>query len=301
MLRAGSSFWLGGVGLVLLGLVGGPGCETVPGIDGPATQPLADGPAPPAWPELVEKYNDRLRYFTQLQARVGVELQWDEYDPDEPEAAPRRRREHGEGKLFYLPPKRTMLTIEKLSKVYLWAGSNAEELWLIDRTRDEKRVAYVQPQTGESSRRLTVDPTALPHVLGLLPLPEGLPESQWPTIEASASRWSFVIPRTAVRVWLNPDTLRPDRLEIASPQGAVLLRATMERSISVETPRVQESDWPVLPQTLAMQVFDDEGTSAGTMTLRITSAHRPTRIRDAWFQLEPLVQALRVGEVIRLD
>ena len=145
-------------------------CAAPDGVDDPP--PLAAPLPGVSYAEAARRYNQHVLGLKRLWARSVVEVSWIEDDGD-------RRSEQGEGHFVFVPPRRVALSVGKLGKIILWAGSNAERYWLIDNQGDgvayvgkHPTVEVIGPTGGVEMRGpLPFKPDDVPYLLGLRPLP----------------------------------------------------------------------------------------------------------------------------------
>jgi hypothetical protein len=242
----------------------------------------------PTYNELTTQYNQRLDGLDQLWARTDVQLRWREEDGD-------ARREDGDGKLIWRAPTDLVLTVEKVGRVMLWAGADASRYWLFDLIdTDQKTLLWGrQDRVGAAGLPLPVSPQALPHLLGLLPLPPADAVYGDGLVQAARGYWVVRPPGLALRLWIVPETLRPTQVELLDREGSTRVVARLEGSRSVEG-----LESVAVPQTVDIIPVDEEARF--TLILqRVTTGEG--RIRDAMFDLDRLVAAHRPQQMIDLD
>src|SRR5690606_7570193 len=94
--------------------------------------PVQNQASLPTYSELIDRYNARLEGLGRVWASTDVEMRWRD-------AKGKERFEKGDGKFLYVrtdadaaTPDNVAVTVEKLGKTLLWAGSDADRFWLFD-------------------------------------------------------------------------------------------------------------------------------------------------------------------------
>lgn len=208
-----------------------------------------------------------------------------------------------EGHLQYLSPSRFSLTLEKVGELQAALGCNEREYWWIE--VGEVRRARVGEQAKANAERvarlgLPVHPLDLVETLGITPLPAagGGEEVQW-----SEDRKSLVITVAGRmgrrRLWVEPDTFEPSRVELLDSGGKVAVSAVLTKYERVAMP----PGAPSVPR-MATRVEADAYQGQKKLRVRLTlydplvSASRP---KPKSFDLDELLKAYRINNVEHLD
>ncbi len=279
-------------------------CLTLTACHRPDSFTTGDGSISPItaadirYSELARRYNQSVEPFGTLWSRTAIDIEWYEIE----QGGDRNyRSESGEGKFILRRPTDTALTVEKLGKTYLWAGSDRERYWLFDLVDSDNKVAYVGAfaKLGESSRRsfpLPVRPDVVPMLLGLMPLPTPEALGIEPPVDLYNNQYLVELP--GMRLLIDRTTYRPTRVDLTDTQGFSMLTSKLEGAFVVEVEGQSERDWPTMCQKAAVYVAGYESR----LTVSIESATTdPARVRDAMFQFEALHKALKPQTVEQLD
>lgn len=180
------------------------------------------GPVPAAHAMTAQafaaRYNANAAKLDRLYARTGVALTWREMRKD---GSTKDRKESGDGKVIFAAPASTVVTVEKLGKWYLWAGSDGKRYWLFDRTQDSL-VLSIGRLDGPAARRgflgLPVRPQDMPALLGLAAL-ELTPEAQLSWCEDPSGHGWYLLEQTNLRLLADPATCQPVRIELTNAAG----------------------------------------------------------------------------------
>ncbi|MEM6391866.1 MAG: hypothetical protein AAF797_03750 [Planctomycetota bacterium] len=282
------------VGLVLLFVVGGVGCrKAADPFAAPVIRPI---PTPadrlPGYAELAERYNATLDRMEPVYAQTIVKVAWVQQDDEGNESV---RRENGEGKLVVDGPKRTLLTVEKVGKIFAWAGSNEKRFWLFDLS-DEGRAMVgervVQVGAGPvAGRRLPMglDPAGLPYLLGLA----RLDMQQGGTVERTRRGYAIRPAGLGMRMELDEDTGRPLLVEVLDTAGrrVAVGEMTWDVTTPVERPGVLRRTWPEMWTYASVWAVEERAV----LELKATEAISDRgELRAVWFDFDGLVRALGV-------
>lgn len=259
-----------------------------------APEAVDDEPLPPAEPlpavsyrEAASRYNRHVSGLERLWSRSVVEVSWIEDDGD-------RRSEQGEGHFVFVPPRRVALSVGKLGKTILWAGSNDERYWLIDNQGDG--VAYVGKHptvevvgpSGEAEMRgpLPFKPDDVPFLLGLRPLPLDEHQAEAPAEEATgqeagqataqataqaegqttgravarADHRAYVVtpPGGRVRLHLEPERMLPIRVELYDAEGNLAARSELSEHERLDQVGTPVHTWPMLATEALLRPADPD-------------------------------------------
>ena len=268
-------------GLLPLALVG---CAT------PKTE--FDGATPlPAAEDVLAGQRDAVRGLERFWARTVVQV-------DGADAAGNELSEQANGVLQVIAPTQLAMTFEKLGETYFYLGSNDEMYWWFD-LLSEQRVATIGRHvlaTPEKSASLglPVHPLDLIELLGITPLPDDVKPIGWTidgrVIVEHANRWG------TRRVFYDPDSWLPWRVELLDHQGDVLASADLSRHArTVIQGDALNTPWVAGRLIITAQGFDGE--------VRVSLFEpKNRRIRDVAFDLGRLAEDVyKVNAVRDLD
>lgn len=249
----------------------------------------------PDYAQLVERYNDNLEHLDRLWSRAVVSMRWTDEDD-------RRQFEQGEGHFIYMSPDHVALTVGKVGNVMLWAGSDEQRYWMFDLRDDGIAHHGRHEHVGDPcSRELTlpVQPRAVPHLLGLLPLDESLVGLD-PDIEQIDGYHVVEPPGTRLRLTLHPETTLPVRVDLTDDQGQSVVIALLEDHQFMEVEGVARVASPRIPTRATLHAVGEDAE----LTLNLagmTDGRRFDTIDERVFDLEFLQQRHTPAELIDLD
>ncbi|MEM6750245.1 MAG: hypothetical protein AAF612_07225 [Planctomycetota bacterium] len=297
MRRAAERIVLVIAGALLVSLVAG--CPTTPPPT-PTDELAVPTAPPPSYAELVAVYNRRASNLSSFTAYATVKLDWVERDDD---GELQDRHEFGDARLIFRAPLEVALTVEKVGKLLLWAGSDGERFWVIDAASDDERVAHlgaVRVARTADTDPLRMSAASAPDLLGMRPLPPLVAEP--PVIEAVAGGYRFVRPDDAVRITVSPEDWSPVRVEVLDDAGWPVVRSELSGNVTAKLNQVDPARWPSLPKTATVRPIRPDGEpDSSRMELVIARIDARKAVRDDWFDFDALVNALRVDEVVDLD
>jgi outer membrane lipoprotein-sorting protein len=282
------------------------GCVTMPEPRPPRPAQPADA-ALPAYRDLAARYNQRIEGLPRLWARTVGRIWY----PDEDG---RIRTEQVEGHVQYMAPDRLLLTFDKVGQTYGLMGSNEERYWWMELERERKahigEHARVTPQRIDELN-LPIYPRDVIDLLGITPLPL---ESPMTSITWTADRRAWIVSTPARglgstdelseaaglrRTVVDPQTFEPIRIEILDAQGQLRVASSLSRYETVSVP----GGGPEVPRPrVATEVNVVTADDRTQMRLRASEPEVSTRRpREAVFDLDHLLSAYRVREIISLD
>ncbi|MEM9344987.1 MAG: hypothetical protein AAGB26_00075 [Planctomycetota bacterium] len=260
--------------------------------------------------ELAQQYNAAIEPLTQLWSRTDIEIEWIEVDEDGKRTS---RSESGNGKFimrshFYGPtrssPTETAMTVEKLGKIYLWAGSNRDHYYLFDRVDSDNKTLYIGGyaeavlQDQPKPFPLPIHPNTVPVLLGLEPLVKSqVPWEVEPTIDGYRDQYLLSMPDRGLRMLIDPKTFRPTRVDLTDSNGFSVLTAKLSGRLEVEADQALASP-PLICDKAELYVAGYESR----FTLDFQSATTSGRkIKDQMFDLDALKKALKPDRLVDLD
>lgn len=276
------------------------------GCKGPGSFDTSDGsntpikPADIPYATLAERYNKTVEAVPALWARTDVEVEWYELDSD---GDRRFRSESGGGKFMLRRPSDTALLVEKLGKIYLWAGSDSERYWLFDRVPGSGDTAYLGEfsKLGRPGTRrfpLPVRPDLVPLLLGLLPMPSEAFFDEPPPIDLYQGQYLVDLSPLSIRMLIDPQTFRPTRVDLTDRAGYSVLTAKLKGAFPVEVEGKDEADWPTICEAAEIYVSGVQTR----LTVGVDYATTDTaRLRDAAFSFESISKSLKPETVVPLD
>ncbi len=251
---------------------------------------------PPSFEDVVQVYNERAERLDRVWGRAVVELKYrDEKD--------RRQREQGEGHLQIRQPHEFALSVGKLGETYAWLGCDEERFWFFDRF-DEPRVTVGR---HDNVGRVCAEPLSLPadpaqmiDLMGITPIPL---DSDGRTAWSEDGRWlvvSYVRAGAIERIYLDSETMLPNRIEFLAPDGTVDLVSVLENNSPVE----QGDEGGFYPRMASridiMHVSSEAQVIIHLADLEDGSTGRG-KLRDGAFEFETLVGAFAPRDYHVLD
>ena len=253
----------------------------------------------PGYKQLVQRYNQRVEPLDRLWASTEVHLRWQ--DPDG-----KQHSEHGDGTLIVVRPRQVAMTVGKLGNTIMWAGSNEHGYWLFDKRETGKvffgRYRYIDKPCGRSLP-MPIEPEAVPYLLGTMPL-----ETDIDPAKATVARYNgyFLIepPGLDVRLWLEPDTARPKRVDLLDDAGEKAISAILREYWPVDQADMPRDDWPWLAHETQIYVHGEKATEQADVRIELSNASdgkAGNKINPAVFDFDTLMQKHEPARQIDLD
>ena len=257
------------------------------------------GPVP-AYSEIAQQFNVRAGPLDRLWARTVVRA-WFRDREGKP------HEEQFEGHFQYLRSDRLLLTFDKVGNTYAALGSNEERYWWIEKQQEGGANAYIGDHDKATPERieelgLPVHPLSFVDVLGITPLPDLPEDGKGSTVEWSHDGESLVVSAPGRlgqrRLWLDPQTLLPSRIDLLDSSGSTVLSASLSKYLPVALRTPKEGWFPLAPSVIEatresdglrvrMDLYDPE-----------TGGRRP---KAAAFDLDALLTSFGVNQVVHLD
>ncbi len=267
----------------------------------PAPAPMVNIPrgAPPAYAQVVQTYNARVRRLERLQAGITMVIR-------ARNAQNESINEQVEGNLSVAQPGSVALRMDKVSKTIFRLGSNDTNYWWVDLTKNPK-VATVG--SHEAATPETVQALGIPmHPLDFLEVfaISPLPEPGTPGAEQAAVSWSedgqfvgITLPGRwgQRRFWLDPQTYAPRVIELLDAQGEIAARATITgfQSITVAGDALAR---PLIPKRIDLRLPQNDAL----VIIETHQASNPAqRMRMQVFDLGAVLRSDGVDNVVDVD
>ena len=278
--------------VVLAGIAGVllPACGDLPvkpGDKGVVSNPMTPAPS---YEVIARTQSLRIADLDRLWARATLRMYTIDKNGDTNE-------EEADGHVQYIRDRRLFLAVKKLGETYFQLGSNDTLFWWIDLSDSDHKVALVGEHakaTPKTAARfgLPVHPLDLIDVLCLLPFPDKpvappnwTPDGRYVGVTLQG-RWGHR------RVFLDPKTLVPRKVEAFDGRGALVLSATMSEDEPVKVKGLEKSS-----ATIATEIEIDVPASK---TRAKMSLHDPENRRDgisaSAFDLKALLERYGVKD-----
>jgi len=242
---------------------------------------------------IVEAHNARVSMLDRLWARTSVQVTSTNNRGD-------RLREQGEGHLQIVQPSSIALTLGKMGKTKLYLGSNERVYWWLDLIDADEKVALIGRHdlvTLEKAAMLGVPvyPRDLVHLLGITPLPADRASAglEWD----SQSRAGVRAPTDSGwrRVWFDPFTFEPRRVEMFDSRGNLVLESELDRYDYVTVVGDAHSK-PRIAERADITIPADQTAIKLSLYAPENRAIRPTA-----FDIDRLIKGYRIDLVYDLD
>lgn len=269
----------------------------------------AVNPGPlPSYLVVVQRFNARVEPLDRLWSRTVVRAWFNDREG-------KPQEEQFEGHFQYLRPDQLLLTFDKVGNTYAALGSNQEKYWWLERGTDKGAVAYVGEHSKVTPERvqelgLPVHPLSFVDLLGITPLPDADSDRQ-PRADSETQRtgvaWSadgaaLVITAPGRlgqrRLWLDPQTYLPTRIDLLGADGAPALSATLTNYTAVAV-RVPKGTWSPMVPTVLEAVRQNDGLRVRMDLFEPETAG--SRPKAAAFDLDNLIKIFDIQRVKSLD
>ncbi len=259
-------------------------CQTMPGSDSGAGGGGGEVDAP-SYETIAAGHNDRLDRMTAVYAAGSVDLRWTDDNG--------KHFETGHAKVWFVLPDRTAMDVQKLGERLMWLGSNGSASWMVDFGNDET-VLYLYEATNDADRdpaaRLPIRPHALVQLFGLGRLPVEFPGPS-PAVTYDSQRQAWVVTvreaQQLLRLYFDPDSLLPIRVELLSPDLVVLMHSALplRRYESVQRSGAVPGSQPRFP-TLVDIVYAD-----GSGSVKVAVRNPTDAVKEQYFDLDWIKRA----------
>jgi hypothetical protein len=253
----------------------------------------------PAYAEVANAYNARVRRLERLQAGVSMIVR-------APKENNELTKDQVQGNLSMMLPSSVALRLDAYSKTIFRLGSNEERYWWIDLTKHPK-VAMVGAHSAATPERvsafgLPVHPLDLIEVFAIKPLPEpGTPEAGKAELAWSpdGQQLGLTLPGRwgKRRFWLDPKTYSPGKIELMDEGGQTVVLGTIDgfQQIAVEGDTTVH---PYIPKKLELELPLQEAT----VLIETHDATNPgPRQRVQVFNLQTVLASDGVDKVVDID
>jgi outer membrane lipoprotein-sorting protein len=267
------------------------GCATQ--REEPADPPIVRTELPKA-EDVVTRYNERVRRLERVRGTLSVVIK-------AVNASGKKIDEQVEGNLMISLPKSLALRLDKFGETIFYMGSNDALYWWIEVA--DKPVAVKgrhEFATARSAEALgvPVHPLDLLELLGIITLDESIAADNlaW-SADGRALQVTTPVRWGSRRLWLNPDSLEPERIELLDAEGDVTITSRLSRYT-----RVPVDGDAIVNARMATRY--DILTPDGKTSLAITlpGPQNPGEsMRARAFDFDMLLKAYRVAKTIDLD
>lgn len=272
------------VGLLILTGCAGSGAHT--------DDPIDRGPAL-AYAEVVARYNARVAKLDRARSALSIIIETQDTQG-------KKVNEQADGHLQFVRPSRVALRIDKVGKTIFYLGGDETRFWWLDLARDPK-AALIGTHAGVTRERgaefgLPVHPLDLMLILGVMPLPAEGPDPRWTEKGALLlldlpGRWG------PTRLYLDPGTLDPTRIELADSKGEAAVTASLG-----EYERVMVDGDAISVARMATKIEIRMPASKTRVLLRLHDPENPgDRIRERAFDLQTLLTSYGVERLLDMD
>lgn len=294
--RVGSRMTLGIVALAMLLTA----CQTPPVVPDELGPPATANDRPtPSYRALVERYNKNVEPLDRLWASTEVHLRWEDREG-------KQHREHGDGTLIIVRPRKVAMTVGKLGNTILWAGSNEHGYWLFDK-RDKGKVFFGRyryiDKACSRSLPMPIQPKAVPYLLGTMPL-DADAEAGDDAVQRYQGFFLIEPPGLNVRLWLDPTSAMPKRVDLLDEQGNKAVSAILREPWPVDLEGVSQRQEPMLAHETQIYVHGDEAHQQANVRIELKHASdgkARDQINERAFDFDTLVQHHQPAERIDLD
>jgi hypothetical protein len=263
--------------------------------------PAVNRAAPPTYPEVVERYNQRVDALGSLWARTVLRFWYHDKEGQE-------HTEQVEGHFQYVKPRKVHLSLSKAGETVAYLGSDETRYWWIELGKGEGRRAFVGTHEHATPERiaelgLPVYPLDLLELVGITPLSTQPVGGERPIVKWSADGRELVVNFPTDdgirRLILDPATYEPRRVEVADRQGVLILQSEMSDYTTVA---IRGGAADAAKPRIAGEIVASTDKGRTRVRLRL---HEPEmgggRPKPAAFDFDRLLQAHGVDDVRDLD
>lgn len=271
------------------------GCESTPTVD--HSSPPSD---PPTYAEIAELNNHRVSQLQKTYSYGVLELRWED-----------GRGVHSEPQvdveMWFELPDLSAIRVDKLGEVFFWAGSDERRFWvfnLLDKNnktaiiRERKDARGDQGERGEEAVTFFgIHPESLLELMGLRPLPDPGQSDHVVVFDPEQDGWSIegLGEKGNTRIVFDIDSLLPQRIELRSSDGELLIYSTLSKYASVSLPGISLLSFPRSPMWI--DVVDEEGGGFAKIHLNEMTGQVADQPFDRVFDLDHLIRALAPDRV----
>jgi hypothetical protein len=275
------------------------GCRSPDQAAGAGAQAVVErGPAPD-YGAVAVSYNQRVERLASLIAPAVVRFTYRDEEGH-------WTTDQGEGTLQVVRPDRVALSIGKAGKRLFWFGCDAERYWWFDLV--DKRIASVGRHDRFDPDRpggpgLAISPLDVALLLSISPLP--VPAADEPAAGATQwsedGRWLGVTTRTDSdgyqRLWLDPTTLEPAKVELFSPDRVLVVVADLG-----DYRHVRITGYGGVGPRVPARLVALHQPSGTVIRLDLSAIEDGSgKVSPAAFEFEALRRLLQVERVVDLD
>lgn len=232
-----------------------------------ADDQLLEPPDKPTYAQLAAAQNKRIAHLHQLYGNGTISVEWTDDKGQQ-------QREGGEGNLIFQRPGNVALTFRKLGKVYVWAGSDSDRLWIV--VGGDESVAYIA--RIENVGKPCCEPIAMPVYPGELMALYGViefPQTPSPVrFDAQANTWTVTLGESGTQWRLHfpvGDASRyPSQVELIDSTGTVLVRSDLSRYQKMEVRDLGPADEPTVPTWMTVTTMGQDDRPA-QLTVKLSA------------------------------
>lgn len=277
-----------GVSMLVLG-----GCPSGQGKGNADDGAVVRAPAP-SYREAAAAYNQRVEPLARFRAQATVQFRYVDREGKD-------RIEQPEGTIQIVRPDKLALSLGKLGQVKFWLGSDDERYWWLDLMDEPVAFAGKHAAFGDrAARRLGISlaPLSLIRVLCLTPMdPQAWGATQWSEDGERLGITTGIDGEGRQRVWVDPATYRPIKIELYDAAGKPSVIAHCEGDERVEVAAGStRGGSPWIPKSVSIYAV---GTDA---TIRVSlGGAKNDGVNDKAFEFEEIVGTYGVERVVDLD
>jgi hypothetical protein len=262
---------------------------------------VAPSPAP-EYRTLASAHNDRVSQLQRVYADGVIEIQWHD-----------RKGEHteqGNMELWFQQPSQTALRVEKLGEVLLWVGSDDTRYWFFDMIGEEtvlRTGTHDEPINAAASNAFSVRPLVLLDLMGFAVLPTAPTTEPAVAFNPQNRTWAVEFQGRAsrLRMYFDPATLMPMRIESLTSSGEPALISTLSRYESVFQKGKSLAAFPKMPEVIKIvsQPTNEGQSQSGEVAFFVNEATTEidhvelTRV----FDLERLIRGMAPARIEKAE
>ena len=275
----------------------------------PDNKPAANRATLPKANDVVRAYNRRVADISRMRTPVSAVIDVPRVD-ENGKLTGERQKDQLDGNLQFIQPDRVSLRMDKVQQTVFSLGSGGGKYWFI--TMGDEPVAY----TGSMSKAtlakakslgLPIHPLDLLELMAVTPMPENAKLSWWGEYVrvVAPARWG------TREVLVNAKTFEPAAVWLRDASGkiAVWAETTNFKSVAVEGKGTTAASVPgrvraVVPGAAVKGAAGKNTAVDGASYIELFLAkpeNTGNRIREKQFQLDAVLEAASVKEIVDID